>query len=842
MNQNKFSQYKFFILSLTAAAIIYTFFSSRNFTQRTDSPSGAFDALQFFSAQRSFPDSEIPDAAYTKEFLKMKNNFPQAMREQTWENIGPRNCGGRTLAIAVNPSDTSIIWAGSASGGLWKSVTGGLGSNAWQYVDIGFPILSVSSIAIDPFDNNIILIGTGEVYNYQNTHMGVSLRSTRGFYGMGAFKSTDGGATWSKSIDWSYQQNRGVWDFAFDPINQNIVYAATTEGILKSTNKGDTWSYVSTMKMVMDLAIDYNEPNIIFAGVGNLGSANPGIYRSTDSGVSWHRLTSGLPSTNSGRTTITCYKKNPKIVMASIGNDFSTLGLFRSTDSGNSWTEMSGTSLDYLSYQGFYAEGVLMKSDDSSQVVISGVNFYKSTSGGSNLTQKDVGGSSGSLHVDHHEIIFNPLNPNKIYIGTDGGVYRSNNFGESFYSCNSGYVTTQFYAGFSNSTSDSLLAQGGLQDNGSWQFRGNSSWTKTTGGDGIFTAINPFSDNYQYTSSQYLQIYRSTNRGSSFTSVLGSFSSSLVNFVSPFVIAPNSPNILYAGKKNLMKSTDYGATWADVGGNPDGNKILAIAVSNASPEVIYISTVPTSVRAGIFKSTNGGLTWTNITRNLPNKYPTDIFLNPTNQNQVYVTFSGFGTSHIFRSDDGGATWIDLQSNLPDVPFQSVAVDPLNTNIVYAGCDFGIFASTDKGNSWFRFNTRMNDAVIVTDITFSSKNKKVRASTHGNGVYQTDMLGKTISQTDEKNIAEDFILYQNYPNPFNPSTVISYRLSAPGNVSLKIFDALGNEVATLIDNEWKEAGYYNYQLRINNYQLTTGVYFYRLQAGAFVQMRKMILIR
>lgn len=840
MNRKNFSPHLYFIASLVAAAIIHSLFVFQSSTQQSSAPSGAFDALQFFTAQRIFPGENYPDDAYTKEYEKMKLNFSENLREQKWTNIGMTNCGGRTLAIAINPTDTSIIWAGSASGGLWKSISGGLGANAWKYIDIGFPNLSVSSIAIDPFNANIILIGTGEVYNYQNTHMGVSIRSTRGFYGMGAFKSTDGGATWNKSIDWSYQLNRGVWDFAFDPMNENIVYAATTEGILKSTNKGDSWMFVSTMKMVMDLAIDYHEPNIIFAGVGNLGSANPGVYRSIDSGNTWQRLTNGLPTTHTGRTTVTCYKKNPKIVMASIGNDFSTRGLFRSTDGGYSWSEMSGVSLDYLSYQGFYAEGVLMKDDDSSQVVVSGVNFYKSTTGGSNLVQKDVGGSSGSLHVDHHDIVANPLNPNKIFIACDGGVFRSNNFGESFFDCNNGYVTSQFYAGFSNSKTDSMLALGGLQDNGSWQFNGTSTWNYKTGGDGIFTAINPSSDNYQYTSSQYLKIYRSTNRGSSFSSVVGSFSSSIVNFVAPFVIAPSTPGILYAGKKNIMKSTDYGATWSDVGGNLDGNKIIAIAVSNSDPNLIYASTVPTSIRAGIFKSTNGGLTWANITRNLPNKYPMDIALNPNNHNEAYVVFSGFGTSHIFRSDNGGDSWVDLQKFLPDVPFQSVAVDPFNTNIVYAGCDFGLFASTDKGTNWFSFNNGMNDATIVTDITFSIKNKKVRASTHGNGVYQTDMLSNTISSAEENSFPEKFVLYQNFPNPFNPKTTIKYAIPKTDFVNISLHTILGDKIADLVD-EVQQQGIYS--INLHSYNLSSGIYFYKMKTGSgYTSTKKLIIIK
>jgi len=442
--------------------------SEKNFIEKR---SGAFDALQWWNIQRAFPDEEIAVDKYYTEYRRAKEIFGESDNINSgdiWDNIGPNNVGGRTLAIAINPIDTNIVWLGAASGGLWKSTTGGIGAQAWTHVPTaGIPTLGVSSIVIDSINPNTMYIGTGETYNYQQALNGLSIRVTRGSYGMGILKTTNGGLNWTKSLDWTYQQNRGVWDIVKDPLNLNVLYAGTTEGIFKTTNAGNNWIQVFIEKMVMDLAMDRLNPNIIYAGVGNLGSLNPGLYRTIDNGNSWTKLINGLPPTNTGRTSITTYHKNPKIVIASIGNDLSTVGLYRSTDQGNSWTQLSGTSPDFLSYQGWFAKCVQIKNDDSSKVLVGGVSFYKSTTSGSNLIVKNTGGSFNGfvppggpegppnyMHVDFHDIVSNPKEPNKVYIAGDGGLFRSNNFGETFYGCNGGYVSTQFYNGFTNSSYD----------------------------------------------------------------------------------------------------------------------------------------------------------------------------------------------------------------------------------------------------------------------------------------------------------------------------------------------------------------------------------------------------
>ncbi|MBU2471782.1 MAG: T9SS type A sorting domain-containing protein, partial [Bacteroidetes bacterium] len=425
--------------------------------------------------------------------------------------------------------------------------------------------------------------------------------------------------------------------------------------------------------------------------------------------------------------------------------------------------------------------------------------------------------------------------------GTDGGLFRSNDFGENYYDCNSGYVTTQFYAGFSNSTKDSTLAIGGLQDNGTWIYYGSPDWTKATGGDGVMTSINTTNDNILYSCSQYLQIYKSTNRGMNWSTILSSSSSSITNFVAPLIISPSNPNILYGGRKNVMKSNLNGSSWFDVSGELDGNKIQTLAVSYTSPDTLYAGTTPTSsIRAGIFKSVDGGVNWTNITSILPNRYPMDIAVNPKKSYELYAAFSGFGTAHIYRSTNGGATWLNIQGDLPDVPFQSIVVDPIYDNIIYAGTDLGVFISTNSGESWHSFNDGLPHAAIITDLTISESNQKLRASTHGNGVFERDLLEGGTSYTEfEPKQGLQFYLSQNYPNPFNSTTNISFALAHPASVELTIYNSAGAKIQTLT-NGFRESG--THTIGFDAANLSSGVYYYRLHSKNFIETKKSVLLK
>ncbi|MBS1513893.1 MAG: T9SS type A sorting domain-containing protein [Bacteroidetes bacterium] len=774
-----------FIRAFIVIALIVLFYFFTNPAVENLSPQGntteifcdeerseSFEALTFVNDGRAYPNADIPSGKYSIEYEKSKT-IPSLTSNtdasNDWTNIGPDNIGGRMLCVAISPADTSILWAGSASGGLWKSTNGGLGTTAWVNVPTGFQTLGVSSIAIDSANTNTMYIGTGEVYGYTNALNGLSTRTTRGSYGIGILKTTNGGTNWTKSLDWTYSQNRGVADLVMNPKNSSTVYAATSEGIYKTINGGSNWTQVFTGTMVMDLEIDRIDTNVIYAGVGNLSSATQGIYQSTNSGANWTELTNGVPGTNTGRVTLASFAGNHRTVFAVIGSRTSsagTVGVYRTTDQGASWTQTSGGTPDILEDQGWYAAGVKVKDDDSSQILFSGVNFYKSTDYGVTLTQVTSTNTSAAnyMHVDHHHIISNPYDANKIYVATDGGIYRSFDFGANYTRCNNKLVTAQFYGGFSCSETDSNLAIGGLQDNGIARYDGSSSWYRPTGGDGTYCSINRLRDSSIIMGDNYLEIRYSSKKAAQNT-LTTTFASNSVNanFISPIVRSRSDTGVVYAGAKKIFKSTNGGLNWDSLSSALDGNKILSIAVSYTSPDTLYAATVPNSGGAnqmGFFKSTNGSANWTNITTGLPNRYPNKIAVDPADSRIVYAAFGGFGTSHVYKTTDGGSSWSDINGVLPDVPVQSIVIDPQISHNVYLGTDIGMYISTNSGTTWSSFGDGLPEAIMIFDLSISPANNTIRAATHGRGVYERKLwpdsplpveLNSFVSFVNENNV-------------------------------------------------------------------------------------------
>jgi photosystem II stability/assembly factor-like uncharacterized protein len=817
------------------------------------------EALDFWSASRAYPNRMIPDVGYYAAFKNsrqhLRGEVDLSSAVEPWQPIGPHNIGGRTLSVAFNPLNPNTVYAGSASGGLWRSHTAGVGADAWDYVSTGFSVLGVNSIAIAPNDSNVIYIGTGEVYGYQNSIGGLTIRTTRGSYGIGILKTTDGGLTWSKSLDWSYNQRRGVQAVRINPQNPTIVWAATTEGTYRSLDAGSTWSQVHNVIMANDLAINPLDPNIVFVACGNLGCLGHGIYRTTDGGTNWLQLAGGLPATFGGKGQLAMYQSSPNVIFASIGNGSSSgagTWLCKSTDNGDTWTIVS--TQDYSTYQGWFAHFVGVNPVDSSKVICGGVNLWKSTTGGTNLQQKSFwflwffgvpppGGPEGPpdySHADHHAIAYHPTDPDIIYFGTDGGVFRTTDGGETFEGRNGGYQTTQFYNGFSSAFSDSLLSIGGLQDNATAIYEGTVAWRRVIGGDGCWTAIHSSNPNIMYGTSQNLSINKSTNRGNTWSNI--SPPSGATSFAAPYVLSPSNPLIMYAGRDRVFKSTQGGGNWVATNNNQvlDGNPAISMGIASTSSDTVYVGTAPVFSRARIFVTTNGGTSWQDITDTLPDRYPVDIAVDPTNSAKVYVAFSGFGTSHLFRTENAGQTWTDIGLTLPDVPTSSVVVDPIYSDHIYVGNDIGVYVSTDDGSSWQEFQQGMPDATVVMDLSISLANRTLRAATHGSGVFERDLLGETTAISEDSQIVSEFRLEQNYPNPFNPTTKIRFRLpDGKIFVSLKIYDLVGQEVAILV-NEQKQSG--DYEAVWDASDKPSGVYIYRLKAGGFSEARKLLLLR
>lgn len=724
-------------------------------------------AFNHWFASRAFPFETIMTRTYEAEFLKAKvlsSANRSAAFPGTWQNIGPMNFGGRTLCLAFNPLNDNTLYMGSASGGLWKSYSGGIGVNAWQPVPTGFPVLGVGAVAIHPNDSNIIFIGTGEVYNYQNTGTGFAVRVTRGTYGIGILKSVDGGLTWTKSLDWDYDELRGVQHLVFNNENPNSIFAATTEGTYKSLDGGQTWNLIHAILMATDIEINPDDTSMIFVAAGNSFSSNPGIYKSTNGGISFVKLTTGLPATWSGKTLLSVCQSQPSVIYASIADQLSQVGFYRSDNYGSSWTLVNTENV--ATYQGWYSHDVAVKPDNPDEVIFAGIDSWKSYDGGFTLDQKSywynwdfsatpVGGPEGPpdyVHADIHHVYFHPTNFDLVYYVTDGGLFRSDDAGETFYGCNGMYHTQQFYANFSNSTTDTLFGIGGLQDNATPVYEGSLSWRRVIGGDGHSTAIDPTDDQIVYGSSQNLNINKSTDKAQSFNWI-SNFPGGTITCVSgPFALSKTNTQILYAGNDEIFKSVDGGNNWTSTnGGIPlDGNPALRIEISPSTSDIVYAATAPVTVaQAGLFKTVNGGNAWTDVSSNLPNRYILDIAIDPTNNNKVYTALGGFGTAHLYISTNAGVSWVASGAGLANVPLNTITIDPLNPLIIYAGNDLGIFVSLDGGLNFQPFNDGLYDATLVFDISISPLNRMLRLATHGKGVYERYMLPSTITAVEEQ---------------------------------------------------------------------------------------------
>ncbi len=757
-------------LALAAATLVLL--PERPTPARAQLP-GALGAMDHWSRSRAYPDRDIPPGAYYRAYEYSRDNLRGDLDGLSpaggapggtsgWDPLGPRNGGGRALTLAFHPLDPNEIYVGAASGGLWRSTTGGVGAAAWERIDTGHPVLGVSSIAFEPGNPSVMYIGTGEVYNHQDAGNLEADRATRGSYGIGILKSTDGGATWSKSLDWSYDQRHGVWAVRVDPTDTDVVWAATTDGVYKSLDAGQSWTKKHAVVMAMDLILHPLDPDIALVGCGNMWSSGRGIYRTTDGGDNWSKISGGgVPSSFGGKIQFAVTPADPNLVFASIGNGFSSsqgaTWLLRSTNFGASF--QLRTTTDYSRYQGWFAHDVAVNPSDSSHVMCVGIDVWKSTNGGSSLTQKSNwwSGYSGDIpdggpegppdysHADHHDVLFHPTDHDVIYFANDGGVFRSTDGGETFEGVNGGMQTQQFYNGATNDPTDPNLAMGGLQDNSSVIYRGGGRWDRgVLGGDGGWCAIDPTNPNTVFATAQYLYVGRSDDGGVNFYYISPPDLGGPAAFISPLVMSPTNPSVLYGGTSYLFRSTDGGWNWSTLnGGSPlDGNAILVLAAAPQDGDVLYIATVPGGARGKVYRTLNGGASFTEITGTLPDRFPGDLAVDPTDEATVYIALSGFGSSHLFRSTDYGATWVDLDGGrLPDVPAMAVAVDPEFPDHVYVGNDLGVYVTNDGGATWAQLYRGWPEAVLVQELGVSPSDRKLRAFTHGSGVWEYPLFGR-----------------------------------------------------------------------------------------------------
>lgn len=770
---------------------------------------GSFKALQHFSKQRAYPNNSIPQGSFSQAFEEHEKitSVHQTMLtpSELWEAEGPWNVTGRTLCLAINPQDDNILYAGSASGGLWRS--NDLGNDvSWQRMETGFPVLGVSTIAFAPGDSMVMYIGTGEVYNYYDTGTDAAYRSTRGSYGIGILKSEDGGSTWKKSLDWSYNEEHGIWMIKVHPTNPDIIFANTTEGVYRSKDAGETWDLVLPVIMGTDIEINESNPDLLLASFGNFNTEGKGIYRSEDGGDSWLKIEGVFINSFNGKILMAQANSNPDRVYASIGNGFSfehgATWLYRSNDFGLNWVLANQT--DYSLWQGWFSHDVAVNPNNPDEAICVGIETWKTENSGDFIEHKAFGGVTlgtppiegpdgppDYVHSDQHFVMYHPNIEDLVLIACDGGVYKSLDGGDSWSSANGGMQTAQFYNGFSVSHNGNDLSMGGLQDNSTVIYKGSKAWTRAIGGDGSWTAINYDNENIIFGSWQGLNVMRSEDQGGDF--IYNNFKEADDNplFISPYAVCDQSADIMMAAGLYVYYSVNSGISWVTLNGSEvldQSGGALCLAIAPSDCGTAYIGTAPFNAKPKIF-ATYGDLdTWVDVSESLPDRFPNDLAVDPIDPMIVYATFSGFGTGHVFRSEDGGENWVDISYNLPDLPTNAIIMDPRYPDRLYVGNDFGVYSMDYSSDTeWSKWVEGMPLAAICMDLKVDPINNQLWVATHGNGAYSRDLI-EVPSSTIESNSLSNFEVY---PNPV--SNYIRIKSSKELIETIRIIDDSGRKL-------------------------------------------------
>ncbi|GAB3203362.1 photosystem II stability/assembly factor-like uncharacterized protein/uncharacterized membrane protein [Pontibacter aydingkolensis] len=711
-------------------------------TPQGDTPKGRgykqFKRWEWFWEPRVDKDGNFPD--YSKlmvEWQKYRttrkssgeNNIVPFSNSGNWVNLGPSSSDGgysgvgRLNCIAFHPTDPNTFWVGSPAGGLWKTTTGG---NSWSTLTDNLPVMGVSAIVVDPTNPNIIYIATGD-------------RDGGNTYSVGVLKSTNGGVTWNTTgLNYDVLQYQQVKGLIMHPSNSRMLLAATSDGIHSTTDGGNNWKKEQSGDF-QEIIFKPGDPTTVYAST--IGNAQ--IYRSTNTGDSWAQITN---FSNIYRIALAVTPANPSVVGALCSDyyNFGFGGYYTSTNSGETFELTYGTekiNLLHNSYngsgyggQGHYDLCIAISPTNENEIYVGGINTWKSMDGGTNWTLSTMwhGGTSAPVvHADKHAMAYNPLNPSTLYQCNDGGLYKTINGGESWTDLSNGLEITQFYR-LGNSETNSNLTLVGAQDNGT-KLRNNTTFTDVLGGDGMEAIIDYTNANIMYGSLQNGVIRKSTDGGVNWTGITKDLPSG--SWVTPYVIDPVNPQTLYAGLGGIVyKTTNRGESWTPISDfYLIFGQITSLAVANSNPNILLAAS-----RNYMIKTINGGENWFSIS--IPEYYASisSIEIHPTNPDIIWLTYSGYIEGvKIFRSDNGGDSWTNITGSLPNLPVNTIEHDK-NTGVLYLGNDLGVFVLHPDMKDWQPFDTGLPN-VIVNELEIQYSSGRLRAATYGRGLWESDLF-------------------------------------------------------------------------------------------------------
>lgn len=689
-----------------------------------------------------------------------------------FRNIGPATMGGRIDDFAVLESNPSVFYVATATGGLWKTMNHG---TTWEALFDDQDVVSIGDVAIPPNDASIVWVGTGENNNRQS-----------GSWGGGVYKSTDGGHTWRHM---GLTETRHVARIVVDPVDHDVVYVAALgrlwgpnpeRGIYKTTDGGLTWAPVLQVDEhtgATELVMDPANNKVLYAATYqrrraswgfNGGGPGSAIWKSSDAGRTWTRLTAGIPAGDKGRIGLDVYRKNPDVLYARVEHA-SEGGLYRSDDAGTSWYKVSD-----FNPRPMYFSQVRIDPTDDHRIWVLGVEIFMSDDGGRTFVPNYV------PHSDHHALWIDPANPNHVITGCDGGVNVTWDRGRTWDFIDNIDIGQFYHASFDMDSP--YRVYGGLQDNASWYGPsavradigiGNFDWMNIGGGDGFVTLADPTSSRVLYSESQGGNLNRvdrlTQERKNIRPQPPRGEAPYRWNWDTPMQLSPHAPSTLYAAANVVFRSTDRGDTWQVISPdltariNRDTLRIMGVAGGDitiarndgVSTYGTLVSFVESARRAGLFYtgaddgtvhvSRDNGATWTSLTGRfpgLPRLAPVSrIAPSAHDDGTVYVTFDNHANDdtrpYVYASSDFGATFRAITAGIPDgQAVRTITEDLRNPNVLYLGTEFGLFVSVNKGAQWMRVKANL-PTVPIAEITLHPRDNDMILATHGRSIWILD---------------------------------------------------------------------------------------------------------
>jgi len=689
-------------------------------------------------------------------------------------SIGPAMTSGRVMTIAVDPSNTAIVYIGAASGGVWKTVNGGA---SWQPVFDTQGSFSIGWVALDERRPNIVWVGTGE----RNSQRSVA-------YGDGVYKSEDGGRSWSNV---GLKASEHIGRIVINPKDSDVVYVAAQgplwsaggdRGLYKTTDGGKTWNQVlkiSDNTGVSDVVLDPRNPEVIVASAYQRrrnfatlidGGPEAAIHRSTDGGKTWKKVNTGLPNEELGRIGLAISPVNPDILYANVEAANAKGGIYRSTDNGVTWQKRMDYNSGSMYYGDLYADPL-----NVDRLYIPDVFFQVSDDGGK--TMHALG--QRYMHVDNHIIWVDPANTDHLLVGNDGGLYRSFDRGATWTFFENLPLAQYYYVDVDNAA-PFYNVYGGLQDNNSLggpsRTRSehgilNQDWFVTQGGDGFTSHVDPEDPNVIYAELQHGNIVRVDKRSGERVGIQPQEEKGGAparwNWDSPFIISPHSHTTLYFAAQYLYRSEDRGNSWKIVSPDltrqidrnalpvmgklwgPDAvakntstalyGNISAIAESPKKKGLLYVGSDDGLVHV----SDDSGIQWRKVERlaTVPaDAYIARIRASQHDANTVYIAVenhqNGDFKPYLFKSTDTGYTWTSINGDLPERgSTYAIAEDHVDPRLLFAGTEFGAYWSKDGGQHWLKIGGV--PTIAVREIAIQKRENDLVLGTFGRGVYIVD---------------------------------------------------------------------------------------------------------